>query len=414
MPNPNLNKLNVFITLQGDDIPVGTLAHTGNEFYFEYHDNFIQRGLEISPYHLPLRNKLSRNTSRPELLNLPGVFYDSLPDGWGWLVMDRVFRQHAINPATVSPLTRLGYIGDRAVGALRYEPHSQLVDDEDFRPLDLLELANESERILKGTTQEVINEVVIAGGSPGGARPKALIAINARNDEAIYGVYDVPEDYDHYVVKFLGPVDAEDFGRVEYIYYLMARDAGIEVPESRLVDAEDRQFFASKRFDRHNNQKLHMHTLGGMLQSNFRVAEASYDDLLRVIKHLTQDQAQVIEGFRRMVFNVLGGNRDDHVKNFAFLMNREGQWRFSPMYDAVYSHGINGWHSMDVSGKQHPTKDELLALAKQHGVKAKAAIQIVEQVQHALSQWGQLARDYEITRDSKMLIDKTLKECKAS
>ncbi|WP_455204944.1 type II toxin-antitoxin system HipA family toxin [Kaarinaea lacus] len=408
MQTPNFLKLQVYLSLQGQDYFVGTLADTRGQVFFEYDDEFLQLGFEISPFKLPIEQKFFQAISRPELHGLPGVFYDSLPDGWGWLVMDRAFRSVGIEAEKISPLTRLGYMGDRAMGALRYEPHSDLFDGDALLPLDLLALSQQSELILQGETETVVKEVIIAGGSPGGARPKALVGFNEHTNQAIYGVYDIPEDYHHYVVKFRGFKDPACFGAVEYVYSIMAKEAGICMPPTRLIECGKERFFAIRRFDRDGNKKLHAHTLGGLLHSDFHKPEASYSHLLKVTSFLTRSQHEVSEAFRRMVFNVLGYNRDDHVKNFSFLMNGKGQWSLSPAYDVVYSQGVGGWHTLDIAGVQNPDIPQLLRLAQEHGIKKPRAKAIIEQVQDALNQWPLLAAQYDVDQTTLVTITKAI------
>lgn len=394
MGSSDLIKLNVYFSVGDTEYKVGELADSQGQVYFEYDAAFIEQGIELSPFKLPLEKKFFKNISRPELFGLPGVFFDSLPDGWGLLVMDRVFRSKGINPDGLSALSRLAYLGDRAMGALRYAPESDLLESNQLLPLDIAELARESELILEGATQLVIKEVVIAGGSPGGARPKALIGLNTDTNEAVYGVYDVPEGYQHYVVKFRGFKDPHTMGIVEYVYSLMARQAGIVMPDTRLIHSGKDDFFAIRRFDREGNHKHHTHTLAGLLHSDFRKPETTYDHLFKVTRHLTNNQQDVIEAFRRMVFNVLAYNRDDHSKNFSFLMDDSGQWSLSPAYDVVYSAAAAGWHTMDISGKKYPSIADMLKLATDNGIKKTKANEIVSQVQEAISQWRSLADEY--------------------
>lgn len=396
MAKSELDKLNVHLKIDAASVLVGELAESKGQVYFEYDENFLQRNLEISPFKLSLQQRFYQQSSRPELFGLPGVFYDSLPDGWGLLVMDRVFRSKGVDPDRLSPLARLAYVGDRAIGALSYEPLSDLFEHSQSLALDLAELARESELILEGETERVIKEVVIAGGSPGGARPKALIGLNETNNEAIYGVYDIPDAYEHYVVKFRGFKEAKNIGVVEYIYSLMAKQAGINMPQTRLLHSGADRFFAIKRFDRDGNHRRHTHTLAGLLQSDFRKPEISYGHFLKVTGYLTHDQADVLEAFRRMVFNVLAYNRDDHSKNFSYVMDTQGQWRLSPAYDVVYSPGAAGWHTMDINGERDPGSKALLQLAQEHGIKKKVALTVIDQVRDAVNQWSRLAQEYEL------------------
>jgi len=408
MANKELLSLSVKLALQGEVYRVGELVQSEGKIYFEYDKEFIQRGLEISPFKLPLAQRFFKDISRRELFGLPGVIYDSLPDGWGLLVMDRMFRSQGIDPDTISPLARLAYLGDRAMGALRYEPESDLFSVDDLKPLDLVELARESEMILNGETDTVIRELLIAGGSPGGARPKALVALNPATNQAAYGHTPLLDGFDHFVVKFRGFKEHQDIGAVEYIYSLMAKAAGIDMPDTHLLHCGEQRFFAIKRFDRVREQRMHVHTLAGLLHTDFRMPETSYSHLLKVTSFLTHDHREVVEAFRRMVFNVIAFNRDDHAKNFSFIMNKQGQWRLSPAYDLVYSQGYGGWHTMDIGGTQHPSREQILDLAKQLGVKISSANKVIDQVRDALTQWHDLAEQYEIDKALYNDINKSL------
>jgi serine/threonine-protein kinase HipA len=398
MRNETLVKLEVHLAIREGNIKVGQLADNAGQIYFEYENDFMQRGLEISPLNLPLKKKLFNNISRPELFNLPGVFYDSLPDGWGMLVMDRVFRSKGLDTNQLSPLVRLAYLGNRAIGALSYEPDTNTVGQDSLKPLDLIELAHESKLVLEDETEKVIKEVIIAGGSPGGARPKALIGLNTIDDKAIYGVYDLLDEFQHYIVKFPGIGDPKMIGHVEFVYSLLARKAGIEMPDTRLLRGGKHHYFAIKRFDRIKNHKLHTHTLAGLLHSDFRKPEITYRHLFKVTSYLTKNHQDIIEVFRRMVFNVLAFNRDDHGKNFSFVMDNDGGWRLSPAYDLVYSSGIAGWHTMDVSGRRNPTREDFYTIAEEYGIRKTTAMQVIDKVEDAVSQWSKIANEFEIPK----------------
>ncbi|MDH5801205.1 MAG: type II toxin-antitoxin system HipA family toxin [Gammaproteobacteria bacterium] len=403
-----ISKLSVVLRRGGESLPVGELAESRGQIYFEYDESFRQRNLEISPFKLPLRQKFFQQISRSELFGLPGVFYDSLPDGWGLLVMDRVFRSKGLDPDSISPLSRLAYVGDRAIGALSYKPQSDLFEPGQSLALDLAELARESELILEGETEHVVKEVVVAGGSPGGARPKALIGLNVSTDAAVYGVYDIGPGYEHYVVKFRGFREPKSVGIVEYIYSIMARKSGINMPETRLLRSGQDQFFAIKRFDRQGNLRVHTHTLAGLLHSDFRKPEISYGHFLKVTQHLTHNHEEVLEAFRRMVFNILAYNRDDHAKNFSYIMDENGSWSLSPAYDVVYSAGAAGWHTMDISGEKHPQLQAVLALAKEHGIKKAAAVEVVDQVRMAVSAWNELAQEHAVDYETVQKVQTAL------
>lgn len=339
-------------------------------------------------FRLPARPGLHEHVDRV-FGPLPGVFDDSLPDGWGRLLMDRQFRKLGLDPSSVSPLARLLYLGQRTMGALTYHPPSS--PPEQPMVLDLARLAEHASEVLRGTSQDVLPELRRAGGSPGGARPKLVVGL--REHEVISGDDDLPEGFEAWLVKFPGGEDEADHGAVEHAYMEMAREAGIDVPLHRLL--ERGPWFAVRRFDRGaGNRRLHMHTLGGLLHSDFRVPACDYDQLLRVARALTRDRRAVVECLRRMIFNIVAHNRDDHVKNFAFLMDEAGTWTLSPAYDLVFSTGPGGEHSMTVDGEgRSPDRARCLALAARHGIAAGEGAAIIDRVTEAVARWPALARE---------------------
>lgn len=368
---------------------VGTLAEVERgRVFFEFSRSFLDTGWEPSMFRLPARPGLHEHVDRV-FGPLPGVFDDSLPDGWGRLLMDRQFRKLGLDPSSVSPLARLLYLGQRTMGALTYHPPSS--PPEQPMVLDLARLAEHASEVLRGTSQDVLPELRRAGGSPGGARPKLVVGL--REHEVISGDDDLPEGFEAWLVKFPGGEDEADHGAVEHAYMEMAREAGIDVPLHRLL--ERGPWFAVRRFDRGaGNRRLHMHTLGGLLHSDFRVPACDYDQLLRVARALTRDRRAVVECLRRMIFNIVAHNRDDHVKNFAFLMDEAGTWTLSPAYDLVFSTGPGGEHSMTVDGEgRSPDRARCLALAARHGIAAGEGAAIIDRVTEAVARWPALARE---------------------
>lgn len=380
----------------GDELDVGTLveAERGRVF-FEYAADFLATGWELSPLKLPARAELIEHTDR-KFGPLFGAFDDSLPDGWGLLLMDRHFRQQRRDPATVSAIERLLFLGSGTMGALTYHPSA-----EPSAPttLDLVQLAQQATDVLQGADVEVLPELLRAGGSPGGARPKVLVGVH--DDEIMSGVDDLPEGWEHWLVKLSSRRSAPGFptqpagwddGPLEHAYMRMAELAGLIVPPHRLF-AEGR-YFGVRRFDRApDNRRHHMHSLGGLLHSDHRIPSCDYDLLFRVIRRLTHDQRAVIEGIRRMVFNVAAHNRDDHVKNFAFLMDYAGNWAMSPTYDLSYAPGPGGEHTMTIDGEaREPTGQGMIALAERHGVDRAQTRSIIDQVNDAVARWREIAK----------------------
>ncbi|MDA1095683.1 MAG: type II toxin-antitoxin system HipA family toxin [Chloroflexi bacterium] len=386
-----MRRLEVRLTLGDEPVVAGTLAEQDRRLYFEYDRAFLAAPLPISPFKLPVRPGLLEHEER-DFAQVFGVFNDSLPDGWGLLLMDREFSKRGLNRATLSVLDRLAYIGTRGMGALTYHPPATALEEE-VLGIDLDALARQAQRVLEGSAEDVLPALRIAGGSPGGARPKVLVGVRG-DGHIISGTSDIPEGYRHYLIKFPAKEDIPDIGAVEAAYALMAHEAGVDVPPTRLFETSDGgRYFGAERFDRVGNRRLHMHTLGGLLHASHRVPSLEYDGLLKATMLLTKDQRQVEEAFRRMVFNVLSHNRDDHVKNFSFLMDPSGGWRLAPAYDLVFSEGPAGQHTMAVAGEAvHPTERDLLRVAEDCDVDGGRGREIVRHVRDAVRLWPRFAR----------------------
>lgn len=372
----------------GDERRVGRLAEADRRIYFEYDTAFLQHPLPLSPFRLPLQAGAIEHRDR-EFAPLPGVFDDSLPDGWGRLLMDRHFQQHGLDPRKVSVLDRLLWLGTRTLGALTYHPASAA---DPARPLDLQQMLQQAIRVHAGEAAEVLSQLLRAGGSPGGARPKVLVGL--RGEEAISGEDDLPEGFEHWLVKFAAREELADAGPLEYAYASMAHAAGIELPPTHLIALGPKQrCFAVRRFDRlPGNRRLHMHSLAGLLHADFRVPSLDYADLLRVTQALTRDHREVLRAFRLMLFNLAAHNRDDHGRNFAFLMDDSGAWRLAPAFDLVFSHGPGGEHSTSIAGVgRDPGLAQVQALARQFGVRPAELDELREAVNAAIAGWPDYA-----------------------
>lgn len=400
-----LRKLEVRLERACDDSDlVGHLVEHRGQVGFEYAAPFISAGRSISPLKLPLQAGL---VWAPAQGRLHGVFDDALPDGWGMLLMDRHFRRSGIDPHGVGALDRLAYLGSRTMGALTFHPPA------DDRPvitelLDLQRLADAAEQVLEGEASEVLPQLQQAGGTPGGARPKVLVAL--RGDQMRAGAELPPEGHESWLIKFSGSREPADMGAIEHVYANLARRAGISIPETRLFStATGQRFFGVRRFDRVGSTRLHVHTLAGLLNADFRLPNLDYDHFLRVTARLTRSQLEVTEVFRRMLFNVLAHNRDDHGKNSSYIMDRGGAWSLAPAYDLTFSGGPGGHHTMAIHGETlRPTWRDMLALAHPAGIDERAAAAILEQVRAALHTWAAEARAFgidasTIARQSKRL-----------
>ncbi len=388
-----MKKLEVrFTRSPGESRRVGTLAEDRGRVYFEYAPDFLVTGLNLSPFRLPFARGLFEHTDR-NFGPLPGLFDDSLPDGWGLLLMDRHFRSRGWNPAEVGPLDRLSWLGMLTMGALTYHPPSER-ENVDISVFDLHGLARQSQKVLAGSTEDVLPQLLRAGGSPGGARPKVLVGFNSRTGSVVSGEDDLAEWFEHWIVKFAASTDLSDAGAIEYAYALMAASARIDMPPTRLFETtEGDRFFGAKRFDRDRNKRFHVHTFGNLIQANFRIPSADYADLLKATSLLTQNHQDVLRVFRRMVFNVLAHNRDDHVKNFGFILNDvTGDWTLSPAYDLLYTPGPGGEHTMTFAGEgRNPCRSHIFRLAEQAGVSKRDAAAVIDEVQAAVSRWKTFA-----------------------
>ncbi|MBE9463726.1 type II toxin-antitoxin system HipA family toxin [Dyadobacter subterraneus] len=388
-------------------LPVGRLAARDGTIYFEYDRSFIQKNLEISPLRLPLKPGLIAFASTP-FEGLAGVFNDSLPDGWGRLLFDRFLRSQGIFPADISPLDRLAYVGSNGMGALVYEPDHALPDTDELIDLDYL--AQQAQMVLQGSSDEVIQELLTLNGSSAGARPKALIGLDKSRRKIVYGTKKLSDCFEHWLVKFPNSQDGLDSGAVEYVYALMAKDAGILMPEVHLFEGKSGAgYFAVKRFDREGEKCYHMHTVSGLLHSNFRTPSLDYEDLLTLTGSLTKDIREIEKMYRLAVFNVMAHNRDDHGKNFSFLMNEKGSWRLAPAYDLTFSSGPSGEQSTMVMGEgRNPGERELVKLGLEFKLPKGLITEIINQTRDSLRQWPSLAKDYNVRQSTIDFIGKKL------
>ena len=383
--------------------PVGRLAIRDRQIYFEYDQTFIEGGLEISPLRLPLKSGV-QSFDYDLFEGLPGVFNDSLPDGWGRLLFDRFARTQGILPADITPLDRLAHVGSHALGALVFEPDHSADDTQSDISLD--NLATQAQEVLDGTSDDVLAELIALNGSSAGARPKALIGVNDKRDHIIHGVHDLPAGYTPWMVKFPNSQDGLDAGAIEYVYALMAKEAGASMPDVHLFPAQrGAGYFAIKRFDRDGDKRYHMHTACGLLHSDFRTPSLDYEDLVALTGMLTRDVREVEKLYKLAVFNVLSHNRDDHSKNFSYLMDSQGRWKISPAYDLTFSSGPRGEQSTMVMGEgRNPNTSHLLKLADEAKIKKDRAIEIIDATKSSLSKWPILAKQYGVSDTNIKLI----------
>lgn len=344
-----MNK-NKSLSVMIGDRRVGTLATAANHLVaFEYEEEWIYNGFSISPFSLPLQKGVFMPKSFDPFEGLFGAFSDSLPDGWGRLLVDRLLLKEKINPAEVDAINRLAIVGASGMGALTYQPESGLSLTRS--ELTLNEIAAECQKVLESNNSDNLDDLFQMGGSSGGARPKVFFIIDGQE----------------WIVKFPSSQDGFDIGVREYEYSLCARKCGIHMAETRLLESKDYEgFFATKRFDRDGNKRIHMLSVSALLETSHRIPNLDYNILMQLTLRLTNDYKQVEQMFRRMCFNVFSHNRDDHSKNFSFLYDEDkNRWFLSPAYDLTYSNSIGGEHATTVDGNgKNPGMKELLAIAK--------------------------------------------------
>ena len=338
---------------------VGRLALTPeNLCAFEYDFNYLKEGYSISPFFLPLRPGVFVARRDPFSGNF-GVFNDSLPDGWGNLLLDRFLLSQNINPSELSVLDRLSLVGSSGMGALEYKPDNSFISNEENPSLDFF--AAEAEKILnQSDTGASLEKMFKFGGSCAGARPKVLINIEGKE----------------WLIKFRSPFDPISIGQIEYDYSLLAKDCGIEMPETRLFEGK---YFGVRRFDREGPKKIHMISAAGLLNADFRIPCLDYKGLLTACFKLTGNIEEVYKLYQLMVFNVLIKNRDDHARNFSFVV-MDAKWKLSPSYDILPSSGFNGFHTTTIAGKGDPKYGDIQSVADSVGLNRKRARAIYEMI----------------------------------
>lgn len=354
---------------------VGNLALTGEGLMaFEYDDAWLASGFSISPLSLPLEKRVFIAKAEP-LDGVFGIFADSLPDGWGRLLVDRALAAHGIYPHGISALTRLSIVGASGMGALEFEPVTDVPSRFEWSDLD--RIAEECSKILKTEYSDDLDRIFALGGSSGGARPKILTSIES----------------EEWIVKFPSSVDSRDIGKDEYEIAGLARQCGLDFPETRLFPSKRcAGYFGVKRFDRSSEGKVHMASAGALLETSHRIPNLDYETLFRLTALLTDSAAEIEKLYRLMCFNVFIGNRDDHAKNFSFLYTEENGWRLSPAYDLTTNPGMYGEHATAVEGKGRdiPLAD-LTHLGVKAGLAEVKARSIATDMQACVHESGRLA-----------------------
>lgn len=380
---------------------------------FEYDHSFVGLGLEPSPLMMPVREGRIYSfagLNRDTFMGLPGMLADALPDSYGRALFDQWLS--LTGHTSSNPVETLCFLGKRCMGALEFEPAIEMGYNSQqlFEINSLVEVARDAltQKAAFGVNlndekKAAIAEILRLGTSAGGQRAKAIIAYNKATGEVRSGQVEAPAGFDYYLIKLDGVSaeagfrETENYGRLEYSFYQLAKDCGIEMSECMLIEENGRAHFLAKRFDRNNGRKVHMQTLCALAHYDFRLLRGyRYEQAFGVMRALRLPYSAVTELFRRMVFNVVVRNQDDHTKNISFLMGEDGQWRLSPAYDMGYAFNPQGgWtsmHQMSVNGKfDKISRADLLACAAANDI--KEADDIIDQICDAASSWPRIAKD---------------------
>ncbi|NOE36241.1 type II toxin-antitoxin system HipA family toxin [Ruegeria sp. HKCCD7318] len=402
---------------------------------FQYEPGFVGAGIEVAPLKMPAREApyefpaLRKETFK----GLPGMLADALPDKFGNRLIDAWLAETGRSADQFSPVDRLCYIGNRGIGALEFEPTvRKATRSKKLEVAQLVDLANrvldERENLVGRLGGEddagAMEDILSVGTSAGGARAKAVLAWNRETGEFRSGQVKVDEGYEHWLLKFDGVsnnrdkelADPQGFGKIEYAYHLMAKEAGIDMSECRLHHEGGRSHFMTRRFDRDGRgRKVHMQSLGAMQHFDFNdPASYSYEQAILTIRDLGLGMDVVEQQYKRAVFNVVARNQDDHVKNISFLMDRSGSWRLSPAYDVAYSYNPSGaWtrdHQMSLAGKRNDfDHDDLMEFASNAGLKPARARQVIEDVAGSVARWSRHAGEADVEPSDISRIENTFR-----
>jgi serine/threonine-protein kinase HipA len=401
--------------------------------YFEYALSFAVSNWEIAPLKMPLARTAGQVFSFTELRDnntfkgLPGLLADVLPDKYGNALINAWLARNGRPADSLNPVELLCYIGKRGMGALEFEPVEPKAADSSTK-IELDNLIHIAQEILSGRQQfntsfsageeKALVDILKIGTSAGGARAKAVIAFNPATKEIRSGQAAAPKGFSHWLLKFDGVEDsqlgnAKGYGRVEMAYHLMAVEAGIDMTECRLLEENERAHFMTRRFDREDNgSKLHVQSFCGMAHYDFNdILAYSYEQLFETMRAMLLPYGDAEQLYRRMVFNVMARNCDDHTKNFAFVMDQSGTWKLAPAYDLCHAYRPGSiWvsqHSLSINGKrQNITRDDLLVVAKKMNIKKAPAI--INQVKEAVGRWNDFATETNVYEELKDAVDKTL------
>lgn len=416
---------------------VGIIHQDLNKPYasFEYDADFLKSGIEISPVMMPLSNIVYEFPllSGEPFWGMPGLVVDSLPDSFGNKVIEQWLASQGKSIKDFTAIDRLCYTGKRGMGALEYVPASSGITDinENINVTEMVKFAsdvlNQRESITLNAQEALTySQLVQVGSSAGGARAKALIAWNKKTNEIRSGQLNLDKDYDYWLMKFdnvskngdHGLEDEPEYTLIEYAYYKMALDAGIQMNECRIYSKAGENHFMTKRFDRIDGKKVHMQSLGAIAHISYKEPRlCSYEMAAQYMQEMNLPMKDIEQFYRRMVFSCIAVNQDDHVKNISFLMDRSGKWRLSPAYDMTFSYNVmNKWlsaHQMTVNGKKSGIDlDDLLMTGTKMGLRKKKCVDIISQVSIVVSKFARYAEELKIKEKTILDIEKILAQNK--
>lgn len=419
------------ISLWGEPAGAVTWDEKRSIAFVEFFPSFSKKSLDISPIHIPIRQSEGVIYSFPELNRktfhgLPGLLSDSLPDDFGNRVINSWFKQNNIEAGSFTPVDRLCYIGQRGMGALEYEPAFDKQMGK-ATELDVEKLVYLASKIVSDRSQFPVNidheqgldDLIKVGTSAGGQRAKAIIAFNEKTNEVRSGQVAAPDGFSYWIMKFDGASnralgDPDGYGLIEYAYYLMAKSCGIDMMESRLFHENKRSHFMTKRFDRTDSfEKIHVQTLCALAHFDFnRPGQYSYEDAFRIMRKLRLPHTDAAQLFRRMVFNIIARNQDDHTKNISFMMDKSGEWKLAPAYDMIYAYNPEGtWtgtHQMSINGKTDGfLMNDLLQVAKD--ITIKKGKEIINEIRGTIRLWPDFAAEAGVTENQAIAIEKTFR-----
>ncbi len=389
-----------------EPLAAGRLAMDGGLAQLEWSREVVTRALPVSPILYPPEPGLIAARTR-SFDGLHGFLADSLPDGWGYLLMRKRLAKLNIEIAALSPLERLALVGNHGRGALVFEPATTPADD--IETLDLDALAKDATALLTGEESLLADTLAGLAGGSGGARPKVHVGFDGQGHTSV-GQAEVAAGHTAWIVKFRAPTDPIDIGPIEEAYACMAESAGLTLSAHRLLPAKSGPgYFATRRFDRPDGGgRLHMVSLAGAIEAPSD-APSSYDLFLRATRAITRRADDVAAAFRRMVFNVLACNRDDHTRQHAYLMDASGEWRLAPAFDLTYAPGPGGEHYLDIEGEgRRPTRAQITSLGKTHGLDARSIRAVIEDVTAAVADWPIQAKRASVSKDSTKMVDAAL------